>query len=106
MREHRYYAYIMASLSLTLYVGFTSDIEVRVSQHKNDVFDGFSKTYRCHRLVWFERFQMVNSAIAREKQIKRWSRTKKIVLIERVNPAWADLSEKWGKPLEMWKENL
>src|SRR5450755_1706997 len=96
-QDYTYYAYIMSRLSRTLYVGFTSGIEHRVRQHRNDAFDGFSKTYRCHRLVWFESFQMVHSAIAREKQVKRWSRAKKIALIEGVNPAWADLSADWGK---------
>ncbi len=103
--EHIYYAYIMASLSRTLYVGFTSGIEHRVWQHKHDAFEGFSKSYRCHRLVWYERFQSVDFAIAREKQVKRWSRAKKIELIERVNPAWVDLSAEWGKPMKLWSES-
>jgi len=103
-QERTYYAYIISSLSRTLYAGFTSGIEHRVWQHKNDIFEGFSKTYRCHRLVWYERFQLVDFAIAREKQVKRWPRAKKIELIERVNPAWADLSVEWGKPLTPWSE--
>ena len=103
-REYHYYVYIMASRSLTLYIGFTSALEVRVRQHKNDSYDGFSKTYQCHRLVHVERYDDVQRAIAREKQLKRWSRAKKITLIKRDNPAWQDLSEDWGKPLNSWQE--
>ncbi len=99
MEERTYYVYIMSSLSRTLYVGFTSDLGVRVRQHQAGTYEGFTKTYRCCRLVWYQSFEWVGEAIAREKQIKRWSRGKKIELIERVNPAWADLSEAWGKTI-------
>jgi putative endonuclease len=98
--EHLYYTYIVASRSLNFYVGVTSGIEVRVAQHKNGVFDGYSKSYNCNRLVWFERFVDVHTAIAREKQIKGWSRAKKIVLTKRENPTWLDLSEGWGEAIE------
>ena len=104
VREHLYYCYIVASRSHALYVGMTGGIELRMLQHKNGVFDGFSKTYRCNRLVWFERFAFVERAIAREKQLKGWSRAKKIALIERENPAWVDLSEEWGRPVKMFGE--
>jgi putative endonuclease len=99
MREYHFYIYIIASRSRTIYIGFTSDLENRVWQHKNDVFDGFSKQYACHRLVYFEDYQTAVVAIAREKQLKRWSRAKKLALIEKVNPTWEDLSEAWGKPI-------
>ncbi len=99
MKEHLYYAYIVASRSLNFYVGVTSGIEVRVAQHKAGVFEGYSKQYNCNRLVWFERFVDVHAAIAREKQLKGWSRVKKITLIRRENPTWLDLSESWGKPI-------
>jgi putative endonuclease len=104
MNEHMYYAYIVASRSHNFYVGFTSQIEVRMRQHKEGVFEGHSKKYNCNRLVWFERYPQVNDAIAREKQLKGWSRLKKIALIERENPAWVDLSEEWGKPMKMFGE--
>jgi putative endonuclease len=104
LAEYHFYVYIMASRSLTLYIGFTSNLEARVRQHQDDVYDGFSKTYRCHRLVYFERFQNSMTAIAREKQLKRWSRAKKISLIKTLNSAWADLSEKWGQPVEPFRE--
>jgi putative endonuclease len=94
-----YYAYIVASRSHTLYVGFTSDLEQRVWQHKNKTFGGFSAKYNCDRLVWFEGYAHALAAIAREKQIKGWLRAKKIALIESANPAWGDLSEEWGKPI-------
>jgi len=77
MRETIYYSYIMASRSHNLYVGTTSEIELRVEQHKQGRFDGYSKRYNCNRLVWFERFAYVGDAIAREKQLKGWSRAKK-----------------------------
>jgi putative endonuclease len=104
MRDQMYYTYIVASRSHNFYVGMTSDIEGRVWQHKNGVFEGYSKKYNCNRLVWFERFPFVQDAIAREKQLKGWSRVKKIALIERENPAWVDLSEEWGKPVKMFEE--
>ena len=64
-------------------------------KHKFKEFDGFSCDYNCDRLVWFERYQEVGLAIAREKQLKGWRRAKKIALIERMNPAWVDLSRDW-----------
>ena len=104
MREHMYYTYIVASRSRNFYVGMTSDIEGRVWQHKNEVYEGFSQRYRCHRLVYFERYVTAAIAIAREKQLKRWSRTKKVALIEQENSAWEDLSEQWGTPIEPFDE--
>ncbi len=92
-REHHYYVYIVASKSRTLYIGITNDLLERVDQHRNGVFDGFTKTYRVHRLVYFEHFQYVRNAIAREKQLKGWLRIRKIELIEKKNPTWVDLYE-------------
>ena len=100
MSEPRYYVYMMASRSRTLYIGFTSALEIRVEQHKTDVYDGFSKQYQCHRLVYFECYDDVHRAIAREEQLKRWSLIKKLWPIERNNPAWYDLSEDWSKPIK------
>ena len=77
-------------------LGVTSRIEVRVRQHKEGLFEGYSKRYNCNRLVWVERHSYIQDAIAREKQLKGWSRAKKIALVERENPAWMDLSEAWG----------
>jgi putative endonuclease len=99
VKERCYYVYIVASRSRVLYTGITGQIEVRVLQHKNKAFDGFSAEYNCNRLVWYERYGDVRRAIGREKQIKGWTRSKKLTLIEKMNPTWIDLSEDWGKPL-------
>ena len=98
-REREYWVYIMASLSGTLYTGITSDIFTRVMQHKAGEIEGFSRTYKCKRLVYYESYDDVGVAIAREKQIKRWRRSKKIVLIEKMNPRWEDLAEHWGQKM-------
>ena len=96
MLDHLYSVYIVASNSGVLYTGMTSDLQHRVWQHKNGTFEGFTKKYQCHRLIYFERYDSVHSAIGREKQIKGWARAKKIALIESANPRWRDLSEHWG----------
>jgi putative endonuclease len=95
MQERVYCAYIVASRSHTLYIGVTGNLLKRVFQHKQKTYEGFSATYNCNRLVWFEQFTGPNSAIAREKQLKGWIRAKKIALIEKDNPTWNDLSEGW-----------
>src|ERR1035438_828008 len=91
--EHRYYVYILASKSRTLYVGITSDLGTRIREHRSGIYGGFTADYKVHRLVYYEQFQWVQAAINREKQLKHWRREKKIVLIERDNPTWEDLSE-------------
>ena len=94
MREAKsYYVYIMASRSRTLYIGITSKPEQRVADHKSHAFPGFSSKYRCERLVFIERHAHPDTAIAREKQFKRWRRSKKEALIARTNPEWRDLAE-------------
>lgn len=67
----------------------------RVFEHKGKEHEGFTARYNCDRLVWFERFQDVRKAIAREKELKGWLRAKKIALIESMNPGWFDLSHEW-----------
>ena len=104
MREHRYYVYFLASKSRVLYTGMTNNLERRVFEHKNDQTDGFTKQYRCHRLVYFESYDQVENAIDREKQLKRWNRAKKLFLIERSNPTWEDLLAEWRKPIEPLKQ--
>jgi len=87
-----YYIYILASKRYgTLYVGVTSDLIKRVYEHKNDLIEGFTKKYKVHTLVYYEQTTDVESAILREKQIKKWKRQWKINLIERSNPEWIDL---------------
>jgi len=95
MHEGAYFTYVMASRSHTLYVGITGDLHKRVFQHKWKEHAGFTARYNCDRLVWFEPHQDVHRAIAREKVLKGWSRSKKIALIESKNPTWVDLSRDW-----------
>jgi putative endonuclease len=85
----------VASRSLTLYIAMTGNLRKRVFEHKMKLHEGFSATYNCNRLVWFERFAEPSHAIEREKQLKRWARAKKITLIKKSNPTWIDLSENW-----------
>jgi putative endonuclease len=93
---HYYYVYFMQSSSRrALYIGITSNLEHRVWQHKNGEFEGFSADYKTYRLVYFERFLDVNNAIGREKQLKRWRRSKKKWLVDTMNPEWKDLSAEW-----------
>jgi putative endonuclease len=93
MDDRTYFTYIVASRSHTLYVGITGNLRRRIFEHKWREHDGFTERYNCDRLVWFERYQEVAKAIAREKQLKGWRREKKIALIESGNPAWIDLSK-------------
>lgn len=95
MQNRQYFVYIMASLSGTLYIGVTNDLYKRTYQHKNDLIKGFTKKYGCHKLVYFEETSDVESAIAREKQLKSWNRAKKEFIIKKLNPHWKDLSASW-----------
>jgi putative endonuclease len=95
-REKRYCVYIMASKGRVLYVGVTGSLMARVLQHKACVAGGFTKRYQVTRLVYYETFQYVNNAIARETRIKKWRREKKEALIEASNPTWEDLAADWG----------
>jgi len=89
------FVYIVASRSRTLYIGVTSDLFKRVWQHKNGTFGGFTSKYRITRLVYYEEFVLITDAIAREKQLKGWSRSKRLWLINRQNPTWIDLAADW-----------
>ena len=87
------YVYIMTNINnTTVYVGVTSNLERRVYEHQHEILDGFTKQYQLHKLVYFETCNSVEDAIAREKQLKHWSRAKKNQLIESLNPTWKDLS--------------
>ncbi len=97
------YVYIMSSTFKRTYIGVTSEIEVRVKQHKQGSFpDSFTSRYHIDALVYLERFSSITDAIAREKQLKRWSRIKKLHLIIGQNPTWQDLSAEWGKPIRLY----
>ena len=100
-RERRYYVYIMASRSLTLYTGVTDNIYRRSLEHKSGEIEGFTKRYNINRLMYYEVFRYVNNAIAREKQVKAWTRAKRLALIKSLNPTWQDLAEGWGQPVEL-----
>ncbi len=89
--------YILASQKLgTLYIGVTSDLAARIWQHRSGAAPGFTTRYRVYRLVHVEFFDDMPTAIAREKQLKRWHRPWKINLIEANNPGWDDLAATWG----------
>jgi putative endonuclease len=86
------YIYIMTNKpNGTLYIGVTNDLVRRVYEHKNSLVDGFTKRYKLKSLVYYEVFDFIENAIEREKQLKAGSRTKKIFLIESINPVWKDL---------------
>jgi len=89
--------YILASGKHgTLYIGVTSNLVARLYQHREDLIDGFTSRYGVARLVRFEMFEEMASAIVREKQLKKWNRDWKLNLIESDNPEWVDLAESFG----------
>ena len=90
-----YYVYIMTNRSRTLYTGITNNLERRVYEHKMKLVPGFTARYNITQLAYYEFAGDVESAIAREKQIKGWLKMKKIALIESQNPEWKDLSLAW-----------
>ena len=90
-----FYIYIMSNTSnSTIYVGVTDDLERRVSEHRTADPKSFTSRYNCHKLVYFEEFSSIMEAIAREKQIKSWSRKKKDALIDSINPRRLDLFDR------------
>jgi putative endonuclease len=96
VRERKtYFVYKMGSLSGTLYIGVSSRPEKRVFQHKEHLFPGFTSQYHVDRLLYWESFDDVLTAVDREKQLKGWRRSKKIALIKSLNPHWVDLSSDW-----------
>ncbi len=91
----QYFVYMLASKrNGTLYIGVTNNLLERVLQHKNDLLEGFTKKYAVHNLVYYESYEDIYSAIAREKRMKKWKREWKIKLIEKFNPNWEDLYHK------------
>jgi len=87
-----YYLYIMASIGEVLYIGVTNNLTRRVYEHKNGLIDGFTKKYKCKTLLYFESSSDIRVILEREKQLKKWSRDKKIWLINTMNPGHKDLS--------------
>jgi putative endonuclease len=96
--ENNYHVYLLASRSRVLYTGVTNDLMSRVSQHREGKISSFTAKYRIHRLVSFETFHDVRTAIRREKQIKSWTQGKRVELIQAINPTWLDLAAEWFLP--------
>lgn len=100
-----YYVYILASQKKgTLYIGMTNNLLRRVYEHKKKLVEGFTKKYGIDILIYFEETNDVNSAIHREKQLKRWKRDWKIELIENINPEWKDLYYEYGGTDDLFDE--
>lgn len=100
-----YYVYILTNRSGTLYTGVTATLRGRIWQHKTKQVEGFTKRYHIDRLIYYETFCDIWSAISREKQIKGWLRHKKLDLIATLNPGWLDLSEGWYTPEQLRKHD-
>ncbi|HXH38020.1 MAG TPA: GIY-YIG nuclease family protein [Thermoanaerobaculia bacterium] len=95
--NHQYYVYMLSNRwHNVLYIGVTNSLEARVWQHKSKKISGFTKKYNCDQLVYFEIYERIEQAIAREKQLKGWTRAKKDALIATMNAEWRDLSAEWG----------
>ena len=90
------YIYILGSHTGTLYIGVTSNLYLRVMQHKEGTLEGFTAAYGCKRLLYFEGYEDIRTAIAREKQLKGWRREKKLKLIGTINSEFKDLAQTWG----------
>ncbi|HET6576886.1 MAG TPA: GIY-YIG nuclease family protein [Gemmatimonadales bacterium] len=96
MRSDRgFFVYILSSTSRVLYTGVTSDLIRRMHEHREGAISGFTRRYAVHRLVFFERTPNVAAAVAREREIKGWTRAKKVRLIESANAGWIDLAADW-----------
>ena len=93
MRE--YYVYIMTNSTRTLYIGVTNNLVRRVYEHKQKLVEGFTKKYNITMLMYYEVADDIHEAIAREKQLKGWRRSRKVDLISSFNPQWKDLSLEW-----------
>ena len=93
MRDHNYFVYIVTNKNKTvLYIGVTSDLQRRTYEHENGLLSGFTKKYNCHFLIYYEHFQHIDDAIAREKELKKWRREKKENLINEFNADWKFLN--------------
>ena len=94
--NHEYAIYILTNKNKTvLYIGVTNSLERRIWQHKKGTIPGFTKKYNCDDLIFYELYERVDQAIAREKQLKGWLRAKKEALIATTNPEWNDLAGDW-----------
>ena len=102
-RDYNFWVYIVTNLHESVfYVGMTNDLARRVSEHRSGEVPGFTSAYRCRKLIYYEHCTDVQDAIAREKQLKKWSRQKKLELIATLNSRWRDLApEVLGEEQEM-----
>ncbi len=91
----QFYVYILSSYRGTLYIGVTNDLERRLYEHSHKLVAGFTERYNVSKLIYYEITESVEAAIAREKELKGWRRSKKIALIEASNPYWLDLTKEW-----------
>ncbi len=90
-QDYQFWVYILPNRSHTLYIGLTNGLRKRVAEHRKQSPGTFTARYKITRLVYCEEFQYVNNAIAREKELKHWTRAQKIALIEASNPTWEEL---------------
>ena len=103
-REYQFWVYILASRSRNLYIGVTNSLLSRTRKHREHLPETHTARYAIDRLVYFEHFTYVNNAIAREKELKHWTRAQKIERIERGNPTWDDLYPRLANPPMTWSE--
>jgi putative endonuclease len=99
--EKLYYVYILASKSRAIYIGMTGFLMSRVLSHRAEEGGTFTRKYRINRLVYYEVFHSIAAAIARETELKKWRREKRVALIVKRNPTWEDLAAEWGRPALM-----
>jgi putative endonuclease len=89
--DKQYFVYIIASDSGTIYIGVTNNLIRRITEHKERKIKGFSQKYNCHKLIYYEDYGLISAALYREKELKKWNRLKKQILIKSLNPTWKDL---------------
>ena len=104
MKDYNFWVYILFDeRAKATYIGVTNNLERRMYEHKMGLDDGYTKENNIHKLGYFERYQYINNAIAREKQLKKWNRSWKYRLIETMNPDWIDLADELEKNIAYWK---
>jgi len=107
VRNHDYWVYILTNKQCTtLYIGITNNIARRLGQHRCGEVDAFTKRYHLNRLAWLEHFRNVNDAIACERKLNGWRRSRKIALIEQTNPRWFDISDNWEQQPKFYDSPL
>ena len=98
MNSKKYYVYILTNYkNKTLYIGVTKNLQRRITEHKNELIEGFTKKYKLKKLLYFEEFVNIKDALKREKQLKNWHREWKFNLIRKANPEFRDIAEEFEK---------